>query len=256
MISNLEAKRIRDAVASGTRTDGRGIDDFRPIKVETGVVAKAEGSATVSIGGTSVIAGIKMNLGTPFPDRPSEGVLMTGAELSPMAHNEFEAGPPREDAIELARVIDRSIREAGVMDVSKLCITEGEKVWMANLDIYPLNADGNLFDAGVLAGMAALNTAKMPEYVDEQVVRENLKKQVPVAHQVVSVTFARIGDALVVDPTRDELEVSEARLTVGVCEGKLVALQKGGDGSLKPEMVEDAFKRALKHSQKLLKHLK
>ncbi|MBR9681475.1 MAG: exosome complex protein Rrp42 [Candidatus Altiarchaeota archaeon] len=258
IISNLELSEIRDAVEANKRLDGRKNDEFRDIKIETGVIAKAEGSAVVTMGKSKVIAGVKISVGTPFNDRPNEGVLMVNAELSPMAHNTFEAGRPGEVAVELARVVDRSIREAGVMDTKKLCIEAGEAVWIVNIDFYPLNADGNLFDAGTLAAMAALKTAKMPTYDKETKIlnRENMKNAVPMDCTVVASTFAKIGDKMVVDPTMHEEYASVARLTVGIRDGNIVALQKGGNGGLTSEQIDDALTRAIKHSKNLLKHIK
>ena len=94
-------------------------------QIETNCVNKAEGSARVKIGNTQVIVGIKMDLGEPFPDTPDCGVLSTAAELIPLASPDFEAGPPQRDAIELARVVDRGVRESEVVDIHKLVITPG-----------------------------------------------------------------------------------------------------------------------------------
>ena len=47
----------------GRRADGRGFNEFREIKIETGYITKAEGSARVKIGNTQVVAGIKMDVG-------------------------------------------------------------------------------------------------------------------------------------------------------------------------------------------------
>ena len=80
---------------------------------------------------------------------------MITAEFSPMASELFEKGPPSIEAIELARIIDRGIRESEVIDVKKLCIKEGEKVWSVMIDLYPMNNGGNLIDACALAAMAA-----------------------------------------------------------------------------------------------------
>ena len=258
IISNLEITQIRDAVEANKRLDGRKNDEFRPTEIETGVITKAEGSAMVTMGKSKVLAGVKISVGKPFGDRPKEGVLMVGAELSPMAHNTYEAGRPGEAAVELARVVDRSIREAGVINTKNLCIEEGEAVWIVNIDFYAINADGNLFDAGTLAAMAALKTAKMPTYNKEDgiISRENMKDPVPMDCTVVASTFVKIGDKMVVDPTLHEEYVSEARLTVGIRDGNIVALQKGGNGGLTSEQIDDAMGRVVKHSKNLLKHIK
>ncbi|MBR9679850.1 MAG: exosome complex protein Rrp42 [Candidatus Altiarchaeota archaeon] len=256
MIGDLTKKNIIDSVKTGVRIDGRKIDEFRPIKIETGVVTKAEGSAMVELGKSKVIVGIKMGIGEPFSDRPDQGVLMTNAELTAMSANEFEPGPPSPDAIELARVIDRAIRESKVIDLEKLCVKKGEQVWMIFVDIYTINADGNIFDAGVLGAFAALATAKIPVLKDGVVDREAAaKKSLPLDGKVVSTTFAKLGDKIVVDPIRKEELSMEARLTIGVKDGNIVSLQKGGEGGFNKKELEEMFERSLKHSKALLKTL-
>ena len=255
MISELTKKNIADAVKKGQRLDGRQIDEFRPVKITTGVIEKAEGSAMVELGKTKVLVGVKLDVGEPFSDRPDQGVLMTGAELTAMSADEFEPGPPNEDAIEIARVIDRAIRESEIIDLGKLVIKSGEEVWMVFVDIYTINADGNIFDAGVLGALAALSTTKMPEYKDGVVDREAAKKKLPVTGKVVSTTFAKIGDIIVADPDRIEELTMEARLTIGVRDGNIVSLQKGGKGGFTKEELDEMFDRSLKHSKALLKVL-
>jgi 3' exoribonuclease family, domain 1 len=54
-----ERSFLFDGCKSGTRGDGRGCLDWRPISINTSVVASASGSARVQIGATDVIVGVK-----------------------------------------------------------------------------------------------------------------------------------------------------------------------------------------------------
>lgn len=256
MIDKVTLKLMTDSFKNGTRLDGRKLDEFRDIKIETGVIEKAEGSAMVSLGDSKVLVGVKVNPGEPYSDSPNEGVLMVGAELTAYSNDSFETGPPKEGAIELARVVDRAIREAKILDVSKLVIKSGEKVWLVFVDIYTINANGNIFDAATLGAMAALQTAKLPIFKEDEVIRENLKDPLPTNGTVVSSTFVKVGDSIIVDPTMKEELALNARLTIGIKEGNIVSLQKGGDFGFKDDELEAMFDRALAHSKKLLKALK
>ncbi|HEY9701086.1 MAG TPA: hypothetical protein V6C58_01475, partial [Allocoleopsis sp.] len=149
-------KHLKEALAKGVRYDGRAKDAFRNIEIKTGVVKTAEGSAHVKCGNTEVIAGVKMSLEKPFSDTPDEGILMVGAELLPMSNPRYESGPPDAAAIEVARVIDRGIRESKSLDNQRLCVKSGEQVWTINVDVCPLNSDGNLIDVGSIAAVAAI----------------------------------------------------------------------------------------------------
>ena len=147
-ISHIDRKYIQDLLSKGERVDSRAFDEYRDIEIEVGVVAaKSEGSAIARIGDTRVIAGVKVLVGEPYPDTPDEGVTMVTAEMAPIASPLFEVGPPKEDAIELARVVDRGVRESETVDVKGLVIEPGKKVYMVFCDLYTLEYDGNLIDA-------------------------------------------------------------------------------------------------------------
>lgn len=254
---NIQKRFIEKLAREGKRIDGRKPDEYREVKIQTEVVPQAEGSAMVSIGDTQVMVGVKIDIGEPFPDTPDEGVLMSGAELHPMASPRFETGPPGPESIELARVVDRGIREAGAIDVKKLCIEEGEKVWMVMIDTHVINHQGNLIDATGLGAMAALLTAKLPKYEDGKVVYgEKSNKKLPVVAKVVPVTVAHIGGKLLVDPNLDEEDAMVARLTISTKDnGNITAMQKGLSGGFSVAEVEEAMELSIKKGKELRKLL-
>lgn len=238
VVSELMREHIYRAAASGRRVDGRRPDEPRKLVVQKSYVATAEGSARVRLGGTDVLVGVKMSTGQPYPDTPNSGVLSTTAELIPMASPTFEAGPPGPEAVELARVVDRGIRETKTVDLEKLCIAPKEKVWVMFIDIHALDYDGNLFDAASYGAMAALSSAIVP--AKAQGLGEDFP--LPVDHWPVSVTCAKIRDVIVVDPNLDEERISDARLTVATDEnGDIRAMQKGLSGSFSYEEVREAI---------------
>ncbi len=255
-MDNALKEHISEALGKGLRLDGRKLDEFRPISIEVGKVATAEGSAEIRCGETHVVVGVKMEVGKPYSDRPDSGTLMVNAELRPISNPLFETGPPTIESIEVARVIDRTIRESKTIDEKKLCIKAGEKVWMANIDVCPLNHDGNLIDIGALAALAALKDTKMPkidangqadyhEHTDEGLALESFP---------VAVTIVKIGSNLLVDPTDEEMRVADARLTVGSLEdGRICALQKGGDGPLTIDDIERMIDLAITTGKELRK---
>ncbi len=151
--------RVRRLAMRGFRVYRRKPLEYRPIRIETDVGSHADGSAYVELGRTKVVAGVKFEVGQPYPDTPDKGALITDAELLPLASPTFEPGPPDENAIELARVVDRSIRESNAIDLSSLVIREGELVYLVFVDLRVLDADGNLFDASSLAAVSALEKA-------------------------------------------------------------------------------------------------
>jgi len=241
IISEIKKDYIYKLAEQNKRIDGRAFSEYRPIRIERGIVSTAEGSARVKLGGTDVIVGIKMEIGAPFPDTPERGVLTTNAELIPMASPSFEAGPPSVDAIEVARVVDRGIRESQAINLDKLVITKGEKVWVTFIDIHVLDYDGNLFDASTLGALSAILSTKVP--ASKFGIGEDFP--LPVQHIPVSCTFVKLGNAVMLDPNLDEETIAKTRLTVTTNEmGEICAMQKGLTGSFTIDEVKAIIQSA------------
>jgi exosome complex component RRP42 len=245
IVVNVKKKRITELLANGKRVDGRDLTEYRAIEVESGVIERAEGSARVHLGKTDVIVGVKIDTGKPFPDMPDKGVLTVNAELVPLASPNFEPGPPGEDAVELARVVDRGVRESKAIDLEKLCVESGKLVFVVFIDVYILNHDGNLIDASAIAALAALINTKMFKFSVEEgeIVKKPGYTPLPIVNYPVAVTFAKIGDKLILDTGMNEEEVMDARLTMTMDkDGNICAIQKGGGSGYftKEEIIEAA----------------
>jgi exosome complex component RRP42 len=253
-IDMVKSSYVQELLARGLRADSRKVSDFRKMTIVTNVIENAEGSAQVDLGNTRVLAGIKLMQGEPMEDTPNEGTLVMSAELLPLASANYETGPPSPDSIELGRVIDRGIRAGKCVDLESLLIEEG-KVWSVYIDIYVLNYDGNLFDAGEAAVMSALLTTKVPAYEDGKVVREKRERELKINNVVTSATFAKIHGSLLLDPDGNEEGAASARLTIAT-DGKFIrAMQKGLGGSFTQKEVEEMADMALKKHAELKKQI-
>jgi exosome complex component RRP42 len=225
----MQERYVLELLQKNKRIDGRKFDEFRTIEILKGVVNKAEGSARVRLGKTDVIAGVKIGIGTPFKDTPNEGILIVNAEFTPLASPLFEPGPPGEDAIELARVVDRAIRESHAIDMKKLVLVEGEKVFTLFIDICIINHEGNLIDASSLASIAALTNTKIPKVENDEIIRGEYEKKLPLNYKPVIVTVGKVNKYLLIDPNLREESILEAKLSVGVRDdNKICAIQKQG----------------------------
>ena len=252
---NHEVKEhIKNALKKGIRLDGRKLEELRDIKIETGFLATAEGSAKIIFGDAEVLAGVKMAIEKPYPDTPEDGVLMVNSELLPLSSPDFESGPPSIESIETARVIDRGIRESKAFNTKSLCLEKGEKVWTVAIDVVPINYDGNLIDIGGFAALAALKNARFPKLEEDETIDYHTKtdKTLELQKLPIPITICKIGDTLIVDPTAEEEKAVDARLTVTVLDDeKICALQKGGDHPLTMKDVEQMVDLAIKTSKTL-----
>jgi exosome complex component RRP42 len=258
IVTRVKQKQIVQLIDEEKRLDGRDLTDYREMKIEQGIIEKAEGSARVLLGKTEVVVGIKIEMGEPFPDTPNEGVMTVNAELTPIASPAFEAGPPNEESIELARIVDRGIRESKCIDTAKLVIEPGKKVFVVFVDIYVLNHDGNLIDASALAAMTALLNTKMSNYEikEGEVKIKPGYEQLPIRKHPITITTAKIGNKLVVDPIFEEEQVMDARISFAIDDDEnICAIQKGGSGYFEPQQVIEAAKIAKNKAKELRKKL-
>jgi exosome complex component RRP42 len=95
LITRVRQKQIGQSIDAGKRLDGRALTDYREIKIEQGLIEKAEGSARIHLGKTEILVGVKVGIGEPFPDTPNEGVLTVNAELVPLGLSKFRARTTR-----------------------------------------------------------------------------------------------------------------------------------------------------------------
>lgn len=259
IVPRLKANTIASMLKKGVRASGRGLMEYRPIEVVPGYVRNADGSALVRLGNTVVVAGVKLELGSPYPDAPNEGALVVNAEFVPTALSTFEPGPPDENAIELARIVDRSLRELKAIDMGRLVVVPGRRVWVVYIDIYALDHDGNLVDASSIATLAALMNTSLPKVeVDEsgnvRVDRATRVAPLPLRNKVATVTVAKAENVMFVDPDLDEESVAETKLVVAVSEDRRIAgLQKSGAGGFTEAEVAAALDVALEAGANLIK---
>jgi exosome complex component RRP42 len=257
IIPKIKRETIKKLLKQGERIDGRRLDEYRPIEVFLDPVPKAEGSAAVRLGNTLVMTGVKLEVGTPYSDRPEEGVLQVHAEFVPLASPTFEPGPPDEYAIETARVIDRSLREPRAIRLEDLVIIPGKKVWLVFNDLYLIDHDGNIIDAGMLSSMLALNITKIPKIVsiegDNIVIDKTVKETpLPINLNVVTVTIGLLEDILIVDPSLEEELVIDSKVTIAVDEkNRIVGIQKMGMKGIKSSLLDQIVDTALRKAPEL-----
>ncbi len=244
IMAHVRREVMNKTLATGIRFDERGFQEVRPIDVQTGVITTAEGSAIAKIGKTAVLVAVKFDVLKPFPDRPKEGVMMMNAELLPTASPTFETGPPNENSIELARVVDRGLRSAELVDVKSFYIEE-DKVLGMFLDIYVLNHAGNLTDTAALAASAALQNTNLPKIEGCSIVRGESTGPLNPKSLPIATTFVKIGENWLVDPSRDEERVAETSITITTTEEHVCSVQKRNGSLTKEEFLSNidiAFK--------------
>jgi exosome complex component RRP42 len=255
ILDQLKRNKILDLLEQGKRFDGRQLDETRPILIETGVIPKANGSARVKLGKTEVVAGVKIQPDKPFPDMGDKGIFICTAEILPLAHPDAEPGPPGEDVIELARVVDRGIRESAMIDLSQLVLEKDKSVIGIFTDNSVIDHDGNLFDACSYASTAAVLSCKIPKWEIKDgvpVLVEGQESNPPITTIPVAVTMGRIGEHILVDPNAEEWLCLDSRITIITnSDGNICALQKGGSDGFTPEQLIQCSEIAISQGKKI-----
>lgn len=260
IINSLKKEQIVQMLEQDRRPDGRALDEFRKISIEPGAIPKANGSARVKVGNTEIVCGVKIQPDRPFPDAGDRGIFICTAEMLPLSHPTVETGPPGPDVIELARVVDRGIRESHMISVEDLVIEKNKSVVGVFADSVVVDYGGNLFDACSFAATAALLSTTSPrwEMVDDVPTKvDAAEERLPVTTIPVSVTMGRIGDRIIVDPNADEWSCMNARITITTnSDGNICALQKGGVDGFTFEQIAECGKISARKGAEIREQLK
>jgi ribonuclease PH len=138
----------------GQRTDGRLNDALRPLSIQVGYLAFAEGSALINLGNTSVLCAVSVeDRQPPFLRGTSKGWVTAEYAMLPRAtqqrtQRESVAGRIGGRTHEIQRLIGRSLR--AVVDLQAL----GERTFAVDCDV--LQADGGTRTASITGAYVAL----------------------------------------------------------------------------------------------------
>ncbi|MEM3737669.1 MAG: exosome complex exonuclease Rrp41 [Candidatus Bathyarchaeia archaeon] len=149
-----ERRKLLDE--NGLRLDGRRLDECRPIKLEVGLLANADGSAYIEQGKNKILAAVygpreahPKHLG--LPDRAT---IRCRYHMAPFSVEERKSPAPSRREIELSKVI----REA----LEPVIFSEYYPRTMIDIFIEVLQSDGGSRCAGVVAASLALADAGVP----------------------------------------------------------------------------------------------
>ncbi len=139
------------------RADGRTTDQMRPVRIETGYLLTAEGSALIEVGNTRVLCAASVEDTVPqFRRGSGKGWITAEYSMLPRATvsrtpREIMRGHPSGRTHEIQRLIGRSLRS--VVDLSAL----GERTIILDCDV--LQADGGTRTAAITGAFVAMSIA-------------------------------------------------------------------------------------------------
>ncbi|KAL0948073.1 hypothetical protein HGRIS_010697 [Hohenbuehelia grisea] len=170
-LSKAEKSYIQTGLLSNPplRGDGRTLDDFRPIALETGVAPLANGSAKLIIGqdphggggGTEVLAATKLEVENVQDEGADGGRVVCSVTCSPTAYPNLSPGALDDLQYDMTTILHQTLFHPS-LHPPNLGIIPGRKSWLLSLDLVILSDTGNVYDALFMAARAALWDTKVP----------------------------------------------------------------------------------------------
>lgn len=212
----------RSVLADGVRSDGRKFQERRKLLLQQKAVGSAHGSASIRIGQSAAIAGVRAEVTEATPDVPASGHIAVSVELPALCSSTFrEKNRSLGQSTFLSNAISEIFNSARVFDPAQLTIRTGELCWVLHATVICISYDGNLFDLCTMAVLSALEDTQLPALAEESskadvssrlvVVPPGVagtlveKKHVKLLSRPLPVTFAQLpGEHWVLDPSAVE----------------------------------------------------
>lgn len=197
-------KLIRD---DGLRLDGRALNEMRPIKIETGVVDRADGSAFIEWGANKIIVAVYVREAYPkHAQNIDRAIVKARYNMSGYSVEERKRPGPDRRTMEISKVVSEALSSAIVL----------EKLPRAEVDVFiqVLEADAGTRIASLTASSVAVADAG-----------------VPMRDLVVGCTAGKVDGKVVLDLSKDEDNFGQADIPMAILPrtGKVVLLQLDGD---------------------------
>lgn len=243
LLSDLERFYLIQGIEVGCRMDGRGPSEYRPLEIETNILSHATGSASIRIGETFIVCCVKMEVGKPSLTRLNEGRIEINVECYPTATYRCNEKGASELAERLKTTL-QSTYQSEFINLNSLCIQRGRQCWVIYIDLLILEGAGNLLDASSLVIKAALLNATQSNSFLSSVFRNDTNTSDTEIQNCnedmlpLFVTVHKIGNAYIIDATKEEEACSLSRLSLVIYpDGSIGFLEHDGCCSCQLESI-------------------
>lgn len=199
-------------IKNGKRLDGRGLEELRPIKIEAGVLRRADGSAWVEWGKNKVIAAVygPREAHPRHLQDPMKARVQCRYNMAPFSVTERKRPGPDRRSVEISKVISEVFEN----------VIFTQQFPRATIDVFieVLQADAGTRCSGITAASVALADSGIP-----------LRDLVPAC------AVGKIEGELVVDLCKEEDNEGEADLPLAILPRTREILLLQMDGKLSPE---------------------
>ncbi|KZX14846.1 ribonuclease PH [Methanobrevibacter cuticularis] len=200
------------------RDDGRAFDEIRPLKIEAGVLERADGSAYLEVGGNKILVAVYGPRESYIRRllRPNTGVIRCRYNMAPFSVDDRKRPGPDRRSIEISKITAEALRPSLML--------ESFPRSMVDVFIEVIEAEGGTRCAGITAASVALADAG-----------------IPMKDIVVGCAAGKFDDQIVLDLSEKEDKEGQADVPVAIMPrtGDVTLLQSDGD------LTEEEFEQAL-----------
>ncbi|MEM2934590.1 MAG: exosome complex exonuclease Rrp41 [Methanocellales archaeon] len=209
-------------IIDGKRLDGRAPEELRPIKIEVGVLKRADGSCYIEFGGNKVIAAVygPREVHPRHLQEVSRAIVRYRYNMAAFSVDERKRPGPDRRSVEISKVSREALEPIILTDLFPRSV----------IDIFVeiLQADAGTRAAGINAASVALADAG-----------------IPMKGLVSACAVGKVDDTIVLDLNKEEDNFGQADMPVAITQnGDIVLLQMDG------HLTREEFSRALELAKK------
>ena len=211
----------------GLRLDGRRADELRPVKIEVGILERADGSCYIEMGGNKVIAAVygPREVHPRHLQEVTRAIVRYRYNMASFSVEERKRPGPDRRSYELSKVS----REA----LEPVILTSFFPRSVIDVFVEVLQADAGTRTAGINAAAVALADAG-----------------IPMKSMISSCAAGKVADTIVLDPMKEEDNFGQADLPIAMTpNGNITLMQM--DGSLSPDQFHEAVEMAMRGAREI-----
>ena len=221
-------KKPEKLIENGKRLDGRVPDELRPLKIEAGILERADGSAYVELGANKVLAAVygPREMHPRHRQQPDTAVLRCRYNMAPFSVDERKRPGPDRRSVEISKVTREALEPVLFLELYPRSVID--------VFIEVLQADAGTRTAGINAAAVALADAG-----------------VPMRDMVSSIAVGKIDDTIVLDLTKDEDQWGTTDMPIAMVPRKKLVTLLQMDGHFTKEEFGQALGLAFKACEQI-----
>ncbi len=213
---------------NGLRIDGRKPEELRPIKIEAGVLKRADGSAYVEWGKNKILAAVygPREAHPRHLQKSNKAIVQVRYNMAPFSVGDRKRPGPDRRSVEISKITSEALEHVVMTELFP----------RSSIDVFieVLQANAGTRCAGLTAASVALADAG-----------------IPMKDLVVGVASGKVDDVVVLDLGKEEDNYGQADVPMGYIPrtGEIVLLQMDGD------MTQEELFKAMEMSMDAAKYI-